>query len=110
VNKWRIHSTAIIHASAQIAEDVEIGPYCMIGENVKIGKGSVLHAHVTIEQNTSLGADCEVYEAPSSAERLKTTNITAKRPGSRSAIVTPSGSCHRSSSYRRGRGDPPRRR
>ena len=29
-----IHPTAIVSPGAQIAQDVEIGPYCVIGENV----------------------------------------------------------------------------
>ncbi|MDV7401530.1 acyl-[acyl-carrier-protein]--UDP-N-acetylglucosamine O-acyltransferase, partial [Arthrospira platensis SPKY1] len=33
----KIHSTAIVHPKAEIAEGVEIGPYSIIRENVKIG-------------------------------------------------------------------------
>ena len=34
----KIHNTAIIHPSAQIADDVEIGAFAVIGENVKLTK------------------------------------------------------------------------
>ena len=61
VSKWRIHPTAILDSSAEIDPDVEIGPYCVIGENVKIGAGSILHPHVVIEQNTVLGRGCKVF-------------------------------------------------
>jgi UDP-N-acetylglucosamine acyltransferase len=50
-----IHPTAIIDPSAQIAADVEIGPYCVIGANVSIGAGNVLKPHVAIEGHTTIG-------------------------------------------------------
>jgi UDP-N-acetylglucosamine acyltransferase len=56
-----IHPTAIVHPSADIARGVDIGPYCLVGENVSIGKGTVLQAHVVVNGWTSIGEDCEVY-------------------------------------------------
>jgi UDP-N-acetylglucosamine acyltransferase len=56
-----IHPSAIVHPSANIARGVDIGPYCLVGENVSIGKGTVLQAHVVINGWTSLGQDCEIY-------------------------------------------------
>lgn len=50
-----IHPTAIIDSSAEIAADVEIGPYCVINANVKIGAGSVLKSHVVIDGHTRIG-------------------------------------------------------
>ena len=56
-----IHSTAIVHPSANIARGVDIGPYCLVGEHASIGKGTVLQAHVVINGWTSIGEDCEIY-------------------------------------------------
>lgn len=56
-----IHPTAIVHPNANIARGVDIGPYCLVGENVSIGKGTVLQAHVVVNGWTSLGEDCEIY-------------------------------------------------
>jgi UDP-N-acetylglucosamine acyltransferase len=56
-----IHPTAIVHPSANIARGVDIGPYCLVGECVSIGKGTVLQAHVVINGWTSLGEDCVIY-------------------------------------------------
>jgi UDP-N-acetylglucosamine acyltransferase len=61
VSKWHIHPTAIIDSSAQIEPDVEIGPYCVLGKEVQIGAGTVLHAHVVIEQNTRIGCNCQIH-------------------------------------------------
>lgn len=53
-----IHDTAIIATTAQVAEDVIIGPYCLVGENTVIKQNSVLEAHVTIGNNCVLGSEC----------------------------------------------------
>lgn len=43
-----IDKTAVVHPTAEIAEDAIIGPNVVIGENVKIGSGTriISHAHV----------------------------------------------------------------
>ncbi len=56
-----IHPTAIIDASAKIADAVRIGPYCVIGPEVTLGTGTVLHNHVIVQALTSIGDDNEVY-------------------------------------------------
>ena len=35
----RVHPTAIVDPRAEIDDDVQIGPYCVIGASVRIGKG-----------------------------------------------------------------------
>ena len=45
----KIHPTAIVHASAQIDADVEIAPYVVIGESVKLGAGTYVGPHSVIE-------------------------------------------------------------
>lgn len=57
----KIHPTAIVHSSASLGEDVEIGPYCVVGEDVSIGARSVLHNHVVIQSLTTLGVENEVF-------------------------------------------------
>lgn len=56
-----IHPTAIISHKAQVSSNVEIGPYCVIGDGVEIGEGSRLHSHVVIERSTMIGKDCEFF-------------------------------------------------
>ena len=45
----RIHPTAIVASGAELADDVEIGPYCIVGEAVKIGPNTRLMSHVVID-------------------------------------------------------------
>jgi UDP-N-acetylglucosamine acyltransferase len=56
-----IHATAIVHPGAKIARGVEVGPYCLVGENVSIGTGTVLQGHVVVNGWTTIGEDCEIY-------------------------------------------------
>src|SRR5262249_56090370 len=56
-----IADTACIDARARIADDVEIGPYCVIGRDVTIGRGTRLIAHVFLEGITSIGEDNTIY-------------------------------------------------
>ena len=56
-----IHPTAIVDASAEIGEGVSIGPYSVVGPDVRIGDGGVLLSHVVIDGRTELGANCRVY-------------------------------------------------
>ncbi len=56
-----IHPTAIVHPNAKIARGVEIGPYCVVGEHVSIGTGTVLQAHVVVNGWTEIGENCEIY-------------------------------------------------
>ena len=58
--KTRIHPTAIVAPDARLSDGVEIGPYCIIGDNVKIGKNTTLAAHVVIEE-AEIGQNCNVY-------------------------------------------------
>jgi UDP-N-acetylglucosamine acyltransferase len=56
-----IHATAIVHPNADVARGVEIGPYCIVGDKVKIGKGTRLQSHVVINGWTEIGEDCDIF-------------------------------------------------
>ena len=57
-----VHPTAIVAASATLADDVQIGPYSIIGDNVEIGPGSRIAAHVVINGPTRIGRDNSIYQ------------------------------------------------
>ena len=56
-----IHPTALVAAGARVADDAQIGPYCVIGEHVEIGSGCVLGAHVVVSGHTRLGRNNRIY-------------------------------------------------
>ncbi len=80
---WRplpeIHSTAVIHPTAKIGNEVYIGPQVVVQQGVeigngvcihphvviypdaKIGKDTILHANCTIHERTRIGADCVIH-------------------------------------------------
>jgi UDP-N-acetylglucosamine acyltransferase len=52
-----IHPAAIVDPQARVAEDADIGPFCVIGAEVSIDAGTRLMAHVYAEGPTSIGRD-----------------------------------------------------
>ena len=56
----KIHPTATVDPEAKIADDVEIGPYCLVEPGVEIGRGCRLRNHVVIRRHTTLGRNNSV--------------------------------------------------
>lgn len=55
------HPTAIIPKGARLGAGVEIGPYCVIGDEVELGEGVILHSHVVVAGNTRIGPRTQVF-------------------------------------------------
>ncbi len=51
----QIADTACVDPRAELADDVEVGPYCVIGPDVRIGRGTKLVGHVCVLGVTSIG-------------------------------------------------------
>ncbi len=58
----RIHATAIVDAQAELADDVEVGAYTLIGPEVRIGAGTVVGAHCVVEGRTTIGRDNRFFQ------------------------------------------------
>ena len=56
-----IHKTSIINSNAKIADNVDIGPYCVIGPNVEIKSNTIIHSHVNIAGKTIIGKRNKIY-------------------------------------------------
>ncbi|MEM9658729.1 MAG: acyl-ACP--UDP-N-acetylglucosamine O-acyltransferase, partial [Planctomycetota bacterium] len=56
-----IAANAWVDPRAQLDDDVEVGPFCMIGPDVRIGRGTRLLNHVTLMGNVRLGRDNLLY-------------------------------------------------
>jgi UDP-3-O-[3-hydroxymyristoyl] glucosamine N-acyltransferase len=74
-----IHPSAVIDATAQVAEDIEISANVVVGKNCKIesgvkifpnvtiydgvsvGKNTVIHSGVSIRENCEIGANCIIH-------------------------------------------------
>ena len=57
-----IHPTALVDGGAQVHEEADIGPYTIIGPNVKIGRGTCIESHVVIKGPTSIGEDNHIFQ------------------------------------------------
>ena len=69
----QLHSSAVVHPRAQVADGCEIGPFCVVGEHVALGAGCRLHSHVVIDGHTRLGRGNEIF--PFASIGLKTQDL-----------------------------------
>lgn len=53
-----IHSSASIHPTAKLGNDVKIGAFCYIGKDVVIGSGSTIYPNVSVFDDTIIGENC----------------------------------------------------
>jgi len=51
----KVHPLAYVHPAAEVADDVEVGPFCNLEESVVIGAGCKLDSHVTVKTGTTVG-------------------------------------------------------
>jgi UDP-N-acetylglucosamine acyltransferase len=58
----RIDKTAVVDRKAELDDGVEIGPYSIIGGEVKIGKETKIYGHAVIEGRTTLGMGNTVFQ------------------------------------------------
>lgn len=57
-----IHSTAIIDPDAQLAADVKVGAYAIIGADVTLDSGCVVEPHVVITGPSNIGKNNHFYQ------------------------------------------------
>jgi UDP-N-acetylglucosamine acyltransferase len=57
-----IDSRAIIDPTARLADDVEVGPWSIIGPNVEIGSGTRIASHVVIKGPTVIGKNNQIFQ------------------------------------------------
>ena len=63
-----IHATAIIDPKAKLADDVQVGPYTVIGPDVEIDSGTWIGPHVVIRGRTKIGKNNKIYQFASVGE------------------------------------------
>jgi len=80
----RIHPTAVVQPGAQLGDECELGPYCVVGGQVVLGPGCRLHAHVVVDGHTTLGAHNEIF--PFACIGLQTQDLKWKGGVTRTEI------------------------
>ena len=63
-----IDSRAIVHINAELAPDVKVGPYSIIGPDVQIDAGTEIGPHVVINGPTTIGKGNTIYQFASIGE------------------------------------------
>ena len=57
----QIHSSAIVDPGAELANDVQVQAFTIIGGSVKIGRGTVVGPHCVITGHTELGENNQIF-------------------------------------------------
>lgn len=52
-----IHPLAHVDPAAELADDVQIGPFCVVEAGAKIGAGTILESSATVKRLTTVGAN-----------------------------------------------------
>jgi UDP-N-acetylglucosamine acyltransferase len=85
-----IDPTAIIDSHAELADDVSVGAFSVIGADVKIDAGTVLGPHVVIKGPTSIGKMNRIYQFTSIGEdpqdKKYASEVTRLEIGDRNTI------------------------
>ncbi|MEM6936142.1 MAG: acyl-ACP--UDP-N-acetylglucosamine O-acyltransferase [Pseudomonadota bacterium] len=63
-----IHPQAVVDSTAELAEDVEVGPFSFIGPGVTIGAGSVIGPHVVVKGPTTISKNNRIFQFASVGE------------------------------------------
>ncbi len=58
---YQRHPTAIIASGAELADDIDVGPYAVIEDQVSIGAGTVIGPHAVIHSHARIGARNRIH-------------------------------------------------
>jgi len=76
-----IHPTAVVHKSAKIGQDVNLGPYAVIDAGVVIGDKTTIGAFTYIGRDSRVGSECLLYPHVVIRERCTIGNRVIIEPG-----------------------------
>jgi UDP-N-acetylglucosamine acyltransferase len=78
-----IHPSAIVEPGARLGAGVMIGAYAFVGSGAALGDGTRLHHHATVEGNTVLGRECEVFPYACVGGKTQDLKFKGGNPGVR---------------------------
>jgi UDP-N-acetylglucosamine acyltransferase len=64
----RIHPTALVDRTAELADDVEVGPYSIVNDGASLGAGTVVGPHVVVGARARIGARNRFFQFASIGE------------------------------------------
>ena len=63
-----IHPTAIIEPGAKLGNNVSVGPYSYIGNDVEIGDNCIIESHVVVKGPSTIGSGNHIFQFASVGE------------------------------------------
>jgi UDP-3-O-[3-hydroxymyristoyl] glucosamine N-acyltransferase len=79
---------AVIADDAEIADDVALGPFVVVGAGARIGPGSTVGAHAVIHPGTQIGAGCVLQDGVVVGKQPKlAAHSTASRDAAAPLVV-----------------------
>ena len=69
-----VHPAAVVADSAQLGEEISIGPYCVVEPDARIGDGTVLVAFCYVGHEVVIGNNCKLLPHVSICERTRMGN------------------------------------
>jgi UDP-N-acetylglucosamine acyltransferase len=79
----RVHPTAVVEPGAELGHGVEVGAFAFIGAGVRLGDGTRVHHHGSVEGNTVLGRACEVFPFACLGAKTQDLKFKGGNPGVR---------------------------
>ena len=74
-----IHPQALVDSKAELAEDVQVGPFAIIGPEVKIGVGTVVGPHAILKGPTTVGMRNRIFQFASVGEDCQDKKYKGER-------------------------------
>jgi UDP-3-O-[3-hydroxymyristoyl] glucosamine N-acyltransferase len=66
-----VHRTAHVDPSAELADDVSVGAFAVIGARTRVGARTAIHPHVVLYDDVEIGEDCLLHSGVHVRERCR---------------------------------------
>ncbi|MBM3286100.1 MAG: acyl-ACP--UDP-N-acetylglucosamine O-acyltransferase [Candidatus Eisenbacteria bacterium] len=87
----KIDPSARVSLHAELADDVRVGPWCIVGRKVRLASGCVLDSNVLIDGDTHVGPNCRFHHGAA----IGTAPQDLKYRGAPSSLIIGSGNVFR---------------
>jgi len=74
-----VHPTALVDPKCELDDQVEVGPYSIIGGEARIGKGTIVGPQVLIEGWVRIGKKCTIGKGVVVGTLPQDTNFEGKK-------------------------------
>ena len=76
-----IDRTAHVSPSAVVAADAYVGPFTVIGDDVRVGARTLIHPHAVVARGAQIGDDCVIHSRVTIRERVQIGNRVIVQDG-----------------------------